>query len=441
MNDKAIILRIDNSSIYINGSLRLGYENSNLPKQYFKFKNELLIHLAVEQLSYDKETGTLRVRVVDYAPLHYNELYEQAPKFPIQRIEFEKMDWSKFSPLVYSYTLSRLQENFYNASETYVSNAGSDENDAVKQRIKWDMEHLRSNAPNLFFQEPRTPVIENLQTVVKVKFEEATFHDGQISFTAKLKDFNLSKEFSIENENLKKEFENIKPWFIKRIGKSFIVTVNLKLVDRQIEEANAVSEDIALINQEVIESIKTQRVLMLVKTARKKENDKSVFTNEEVFGVLDEDETESNVFNSSADNILEILIDNGLAKNVKQLEFLSRDKQSLNERLRFTLKPHFGFLFKIETNSKQLFVWELLNSHATYIWEKEGNSSDFYQFIEQEISFIKTNGREEYRRYYKNLQTKDYQFHLIEHESADLTEDERFQSWKSKLEGTINNSS
>ncbi len=173
---------------------------------------------------------------------------------------------------------------------------------------------------------------------------------------------------------------------------------------------------------------------MLVKTARKRADGKSVFNNDEIFGILDENSNNSNVLNSSANNILEILIENGLAKNIKQLEYLSRDKQSLNEKLRFTLKPHFGFLFKVETPTKQFFIWELLNSHATYLWEKTSQDKDFYVFVEQEISFIKENGREEYRKYYKNLISKDFAFHLIEHEGADLTEEERLHAWKSKLE-------
>ncbi|RZK01758.1 MAG: glycosyltransferase, partial [Flavobacterium sp.] len=232
------------------------------------------------------------------------------------------------------------------------------------------------------------------------------FGDGRITFKAKLKDYKVIRDFSVENENLRSEFENIKPWFVKRIGKFFIVTINLKLVNGQIDDASAFSEDISTINNEMIESIKTQRVLMLVKTARIKDDKKAVFDNDEVFGVLDEGQG-TNVFESSADNIIEILIKNGLAKNIRQLEFLSKDKHSLNEKLRFTLKPLFGFLFKVETPTKQFFIWELLNSHATYIWEKEINDADFYQFVEHEISYIKENGRDEYRRYYKNLQSKN----------------------------------
>lgn len=436
MNSKPIALLLDNNFIYLNEVVRLTYMQSNLPKKYFQFSTKPIPGLLVEQVSYSRESGTLKVRVIDYSPSGDQEFWEEEPEAPVRRIEFEKMDWNKFSPLIYSYTLSQIEGMFFNASEAYSSASATDTDEALKERLKWDIEHLRNKSPNLFFQEPRTPVIEEIQTVVKVKFEEATFRDGQITFKAKLKDFSIIREFSIENENLRAEFENIKPWFVKKIGKSFIVSITLKLADKEITDATAFSEDISTINSEMIESINTQRVLMLVKTARIKDDGKSVFNHDEIFGILNEGD-DANVFNSSADNILQILMDNGLAKNIRQLEFLSRDKQSLNEKLRFTLKPHFGFLFKAQTPTKQFFIWELLNSHATYVWENEVDDINFYQLIEQEISFIKGNGREEYRRYYKHLPSKTFRFHLIEHDSADLTEEERFQTWKNKLEASM----
>lgn len=438
MKSKTIALLLDNNFIYVNGIVRLTYEQSNLPKQHFRFNTHLIPGLIVEQVSYDMESETLKVRVIDYSPSDDYEVCQEELKYSISRIEFEKMDWNKFSPLISSYTLSKMRGIFLNASNAYPYVSAADTNELQTQGVNWNTNYLNNKAPNLSFQKNRTPVVEQIQTSVKVKFEEATFRDGYLTFNAKVKDFNALREFSVENEKLRAEFENIKPWFVKRIGKTFIVTINLKVVDGLIEDATAFSEDISAINAEMIESINTQRVLKLVKTVRFNNDDKSVFNHDEIFGILNEGEV-GNVFNSSADNILEILIINGLAKNHRQLEYLSRDKHSLDEKLRFTLKPHFGFLFKVETPSKQYFIWELLNSHATYVWEKDVSDTTFYQFVEGEISFIKANGREEYRRHYKDLLSNDFKFYVVEHEGADLTDDERFQAWKNKLEGSILN--
>ncbi|HEX2607727.1 MAG TPA: hypothetical protein VHK91_10125 [Flavisolibacter sp.] len=433
---KVMLVLFTKDTIYINGVLKLTYDQSNLPKRYFEFINSPIPSLVVEQLDYSEQSGTLKVKVVDYSPPGDSQFYEEEPEFPIRRIEFDKMDWNKFSPLVYSFTLSKMGGMFFNANQAYPSGYLSEINDTLKRQVKSDEEHLRQKAPNLFFQEPKKPIVEHIQTSIKVKFEKATFRDGCISFQANLKDFNSIRDFTIENGNLRSEFETIKPWFVKRIGESFTATIDLKVIDGEITEAAASSEDISKINSELIESIRVQRVLNLVKTPRVKDESKSLFNHDEIFGNLDEGEGR-NVFNSSVDDILQILITNGLAKNIRQLEFLSSDKQSLNDKVRFTLRPHFGFLFKVETSTKQFFIWELLNSHATYVWEREINDLYLYQFVEQEISFINANGREEYRRYYKNLTTKDFKFHLLEHEGADLTEDERFIAWKNKLERVI----
>jgi hypothetical protein len=168
--------------------------------------------------------------------------------------------------------------------------------------------------------------------------------------------------------------------------------------------------------------------------------EKLLYSHNDVLSVITEREGETNVLSASASDILEIMIKQGVVKNVRQLEFLSKDKQSLNDKLRFTAKPHFGFVFKVDGIAKQFFIWELLNTHATYVWEKDIEESASNEFIENEISLIKTNGREEYRRYYKNLVSKDFQFHLIEHEGGDLSKEERFVKWKEKVEAIISKS-
>src|SRR4051812_14683237 len=121
MKSNSIALILDNSFIYINGVVRLNYEHSNLLKKYFQFSTKPLPCLVVEQVSYTSESGTLKVRVIDYSPPGNQEFWEEEPEMPVLRIEFEKMDWNKFRPLVYSYTLSKIEGMFFNASEAYSS--------------------------------------------------------------------------------------------------------------------------------------------------------------------------------------------------------------------------------------------------------------------------------------------------------------------------------
>ena len=62
---KTTILRFDNQSIYVHGSVRLSYIQSNLPKHSFQFGSGHLIHLEAEQISFNIQTGTLKVKVVN----------------------------------------------------------------------------------------------------------------------------------------------------------------------------------------------------------------------------------------------------------------------------------------------------------------------------------------------------------------------------------------
>ena len=55
-------------------------------------------------------------------------------------------------------------------------------------------------------------------------------------------------------------------------------------------------------------------------------------------------------------------------KNQKQLMYLSGAIQSGTDKIRFTLEPKFGFLFTFNKDGVNHYCWELLQSHASYIW-------------------------------------------------------------------------
>ncbi len=412
-------MKLDSSSIYVNDVLRLSYKQSNLPIKNLTFKSERLIHLEAEQVSFNKATGTLRVKVVDYYPSNTSSFDSVPPKYQIMFLEFEKMDWQKFGNAFSGYTITDQFKNcFYNLFPIRSSSL------------------VKKARPNPFFKTDSVPFETQKEFSFKVKFEDAKFENGSITFQAKLKSLKDVTDFRIINETLKSEFENVKPWFIKKIGKSFNVRCVVKYINLELVEINAFSKDIDSIDGEMIANIKSHQVSRLEKFTLQKGKAKSVYNYEEVVELLEHKET--NLLGLSADEIIQIVISNGRAKNQKQLEYLSREKQPLERKLLFTLKPFFGFLFTVENQKTQIYIWELLNSHATYVWGKTASDSKFHETVEHEISYIQTNGRSAYKSYYKNLPVHDYKFHLIEHAGMELTEEERFQLWKNKLEALIN---
>jgi hypothetical protein len=83
-----------------------------------------------------------------------------------------------------------------------------------------------------------------------------------------------------------------------------------------------------------------------------------------------------------------------------------------------------------------VFIWELLNSHATYVWKSKigGNNSDLGTVVEQAITTIKNDGREAYKKYYNSIENPTYHFGIIDHSLTKATDDEDFNEWRNKLE-------
>ncbi|MEY3249546.1 MAG: hypothetical protein RL742_1589, partial [Bacteroidota bacterium] len=128
-------------------------------------------------------------------------------------------------------------------------------------------------------------------------------------------------------------------------------------------------------------------------------------------------------------------------RNRQQLIYLSGAKQSKNEKIRFTLAPNFGFLFLVEGEQYNHFVWELLNSHATYIWSIGKTRQDLklqYQRIEQAINTIRNSSRSAYKNAYRQQQTdQDLAFNYLQHQHAESALVDGFPKWKHQLNALL----
>lgn len=423
MGNKHLIIKIDNSQINLTGNFYLTYDKTNLPKEAFKFKENKPLYWKVEQKQYDTETGTLTVSVLDYNSVEDNSMSSRDLVHPVNILIFERFDWLQLEPLLYMYTVSKLKNIIFNYRDKllYLGDNRSKQVLALKQ-----------DAPNLFFQK-REPVRQEREFEVRVKYEDAKFGNEKITFTVHLKPLKLMHPVEINNVSLRPEFEYIKPYFVKRLGKSFLVKINLVLLDNQVHDFVASSNDIDRINGQLIDSIKTESVLNL-QHFKNDRQDKTLYSTEELLA----HNKELSLLNLPANDILEILIANGKVKNVRQLEYLAKDKQSLNECVLFTVKPIFGFIFNVAKDNS-CFVWELLNSHATYVWKTNNatNLMNIFKIVEEAIAAITHNGRDAYKKHYNSLSFPPYDFKVVEHASENLDENERFIEWRNKLEKVI----
>ena len=271
-----------------------------------------------------------------------------------------------------------------------------------------------------------------------VNFQDARFMPGYVSVFKTLKGTSEKIEFKIKNDHIIPEFDTIKFWFAKKLkSKKFRVSAKVTISNGKIIETIATSRHISQITEEMIESIKYQRTMALTSPPRIEMPDKSLFTAEDIFSRFEDEENGLNAFNQSEDEILRLLLENSKIRNRQQLAYLAAKKQSESHKLRYTLHPQFGFLFLVEGKENNHFIWELLNSNATYIWSTDKNDSIEMQYksIEDLINKIRISGRDNYRRTFRQYTTGDgIVFHYIEHENIKSSLVDCFPKWKQRID-------
>jgi hypothetical protein len=443
-----IIIKIDNHAIYFNPEYFIPIQKSNLPIKYFKFRVVEEIYWKVELLNYVEELKCWNLRVLEYQVSDPNNFTRQKSNKVIENVCFEKLDWHKWEPQLSSYQEINLIDSIFNFNPRYNSR-DLDVNFNHSKFVKPDLSEVQSPkseiipSPQKNDIKPSGPKIETLIFNYSVSFEESTFHSGFVTFkryVAKLFD---KIEFKIRNDYVLEEFDNIKIWFSKKFkSKVFNVEATIIITDGQITEVNATSSEIAQINPELIDSVKYNRTIALLKPPRIQPDNKSLYSLKEIFELIDPVSNRGNIFNQTEPDIVKSLTEKEFVRNRKQLEYLSVQKQSKQSKIYFTLNPLFGFVFLIEMTNKNYFIWELLKSHATYIWSKEkmdNNIGDMYKIIELYISEIKEIGREGYRKGYLNNNTPEgFTFKIIDHQDILSDPKNGFTRWSEKLDEILN---
>ncbi len=428
MEQKQLIIKVSNERVWLNPKVSILIDQTNIPKDHLTFRSHGDIYWKVEMLGFSGDTKCLEVRVKEYSPQDTSNFHSQRPKKEVAQLRFEKFDWEKLEPELTSYQKIKLREVLFNIDANPFS--------------KGDAHPFKSNKIDSTSIELNDPIEKQGFITINEDFwhyfKDAHFKLGYVSFKKYIDRLDREIEFSIANDHILPEFDNIKFWFAKKLKKKkFKVNAVIKLSDDGNTETLATSRHIDQITPDLIDGVKYQRTFALTKELRMTEPDKSLFTAEEIFSQIDTDDMEGNVFKQSEEDILEFLMENKNIRNKKQLAYLAGKKQSERHKLQFTLSPNFGFLFLVEGEKNNHFIWELLNSHATYIWSVEKHRKNIdqqYKRIESIINTVRTSGRENYKRAYRNdHQDHDLVFRLINHEDISSKLVDGFPRWRSKL--------
>lgn len=418
-------------------------DQTNLPREHMTFSSRRSIYWLVEITGFNRAYGKLWLEVINYEIGDEIGFLNQSPKYDIFYLEFKNLHWKSLEPLLSSYRKSGLKN--------LLSPDGVEPHARYREQVVENMNYLKGLNFESYVDDNKTenstssvnqsgfankPIVKDFAEEFMIDFEKCVFQLGYVECGVKSKQINQSINLKICNSFIRPEFDTIKPWFSKKLGKKRIkVIAHLKCVNYEIMECKGTSEDIILIDEQFIENIKIQRTQHLSKSLKPSESNTVLFTSEDVYSLIHE--KEGNVFHQNEMEIIDVLMRSKGVRNKLELEYLSTNRQSIDHKIRFTTRPHFGFVFTVEGRGTTHFIWELLDSHATYIWtidnEKLSNEGQ-YKLVEKEIERIFEIGRDEYKKVAKDSgATTALYFNVVQHKNEFRSSDKDYSKWMQKV--------
>ena len=398
---KHIILHINNSGVYYNSTGLISWDKTNFPdKECFGISGSRAIYWLVKMKNYSKSTGALQVEVIAYKDVDISTFEQQQAKSTINTIQFQLLNWEQLKGILNYYKAQKFEET---------------ENGFL-------LKEETINQPE--------PIEGNLQFEFDQALSKITFKMGYVETEKRLKGVSNKAVIKIYNPHIIPEFEYIKFYFSKLFGKR---RINIKgnIADKNDRSTYKFSSpEIASIDESMINGIKRLELKRKINKPKVVAIDKSLFTPEEYFDGF-EGEKGNNIRKSDQELLKEILELKGV-RNKKQLQYIAGSLQSSIERIHFTLTPQFGFLFYVEGEDMHHYIWELLDSHATYLWskDKEYPRADFLKLVSRKVNYIRDQGRTNYLSHEHN---EELIFSKINHQSAGSALIDGFPKWRKRL--------
>ncbi len=427
MPSQHVIICIHDGKIFLNDHLFLPIGKSNLPTDKISFERIRNVFWEIEQLSFDKNTHILKARVSNYFLRETETFHQQNPRYAIDFIEFTGLPEVPSLKQCLHYAMTELPSLDRAITGAFESVATDSADDSTHSGIK---------RKNILFRS--TPAQQVISKEFSIHFKDAAFKLGYVVFEHPVRETGELVRFKIRNDFLLPEFDLIKSYFMKALGtRKFSVSATITVENGKVVRTDATSRIISLINEDLIDSIRNIRTLGITRPPFRGNIDKSLFTSGDIFNEFSDDEAEGNVFNQSEEEILKFLLEKSKVRNRKQLEYLAGQKQVPGSKLKFTLHPFFGFLFTLKGERMNHFVWELLNSHATYIWSAGKGEEEFelqYRRVEDAINQVRNSGREQYKHAWRTSPNDpDLIFNVIAHENANSPFIDGFVMWRHRL--------
>jgi superfamily II DNA or RNA helicase len=258
---------------------------------------------------------------------------------------------------------------------------------------------------------------------IKVLIENLEFGYGTISFRYLVeKMHNTTLLFEIENDEIRPEFDVLKPYFVKVLRtKQVEIEINAEFNEGLLISQIAKSSELDRLNKEIIDTVRFRFIeKRIFRSFPVKENNSSELQklNNEVISLYD---TES--------EFLEDILAHKQVKHYRQLRFLANRHEASVMKIRFVVSP-FSFVFLLTGEEQYHVVMETMDTEeATYIWHVEkslGHLKQRLKEIDSDLNRIRNDGRQAF------LETMPKNFSRVLHEYFD--EKKGFIKWKTLLE-------
>lgn len=418
-----------NRRIYYNNHDYILPEDTNLPMPAMLFNttdNE--IYWKVEQ-KYDSCVKELCVRLVDCNAHGGAEFSNQKHLLKGFKIQFDRIIWEYVKHQLF---VNEEVGDFFIGLDPpkSITNAPVQfpvsRNSHVKVR-DLDSDDSRDQSHN---------IIQDKKEIL-VRIADLTFQDEFATFNHLFPGITKPVEIRIQNAVFKSGFQHISGYFARILKRdNVLVQIDYEQESDQIKILSVKCELLERISKSNIDSIKVIRTNKLTLPASKET--KPLLDLAELFQVLSDDSSGKNVFKQTEHDLINHFAALKGVRNKQHLSYLANEIHSISERLRFTLNPDFGFLFHHESEKKIYYIWELLNSHATYIWFQEKvimTNIEIYKEVEHAMEYIKVLRRDKYKRAYKERKVNaEINFKLLSHKRSEIS---GFSIWKENLQSIL----
>jgi hypothetical protein len=203
-------------------------------------------------------------------------------------------------------------------------------------------------------------------------------------------------EFEIENDDVRPEFDVLKPYFAKFLkSKNVEVNIHAEFKDGKLIAQIADSDDLNKINNEIIEGVKFRFIEKNILGKRYlPENDESLLGLGQIQGKQDEQS-----FYNTEEDLLNDLLKNQDVRHYRQIRYLASKHNASILKLRFVLNP-FSFVFLLIGKEQYHIILETLDTEeATYIWHIDNNKYLLPQnlrIINEDLNNIRNKGRQSF---------------------------------------------